>query len=160
MPRNDLTLRPAVRRDVAEVLALYRQPAMDRETLAPADAEALFDRIQRYPDYQVLVAVEPAPTAADGDAAPARIVGTYLLLIMDKLSHLGTPTAVVDDVVVAPDRQGGGIGSAMMRDAMARARARGCGKLTLSSNLSRERAHRFYEKLGFTQHGLSFQVTL
>jgi hypothetical protein len=30
----------------------------------------------------------------------------------------------------------------------------------LSSNLRRERAHRFYDKLGFTQHGLSFEVAL
>ena len=30
----------------------------------------------------------------------------------------------------------------------------------LSSNLKRERAHRFYEKLGFTQHGVSFEVGL
>jgi GNAT superfamily N-acetyltransferase len=146
--RDDLTIRPATRGEVADVLALHAQP--DRETLSLEQAQALFDRIQRYPDYDVMVAEAPG----------GEIVGTFLLLIMDKLGHLGAPAAVVEDVAVAPDRRGAGIGTAMMRDAMARARKRGCYKLMLSSNLRRERAHRFYDKLGFTQHGLSFEVSL
>jgi len=146
----DLDIRPAGRDQLAAVLALYTQAGLDQETLPRDQAEALFDRIQRYPDYDVLVATDAA----------GRVVGSYLLLIMDKLGHAGAPAAVVDDVVVAPDRQGQGIGAAMMHDAMARARTRGCYKLMLSSNLKRERAHRFYEKLGFTQHGVSFEVGL
>ena len=150
VPRDDLAIRPATRAEVADVLALYAQPDLDRETLPLEQAQALFDRIQSYPDYDLMIAC----------TREGAIVGTYLLLIMDKLGHLGAPAAVVDDVVVAPDRQGQGIGTAMMRDAMARARTRGCYKLMLSSNLARERAHRFYEKLGFTQHGVSFEVAV
>lgn len=150
IPRDDLAIRPAARAEVADVLALYQQADLDRETLPLDQAQALFDRIQSYPDYDLMVACTPE----------GGIVGTYLPLIMDKLGHLGAPAAVIDDVVVAPDRQGQGIGTAMMRDAVARARTRGCYKLMLSSNLSRERAHRFYEKLGFTQHGLSFEVAV
>ena len=150
MSRDDLAIRPAMRAEVAEVLALYEQAELDRETLPLDQAEALFDRIQSYPDYDLMVACTP----------DSGIVGTYLLLIMDKLGHLGAPAAVVDDVVVAPDRQGQGVGTAMMHDAMARARTRGCYKLMLSSNLARERAHRFYEKLGFIQHGVSFEVAV
>jgi GNAT superfamily N-acetyltransferase len=150
LPRDDLTMRPATRDEVCDLLALYAQPDMYRQTLSLDRAQALFDRIQRYPDYDVLVAV----------ARTGEIVGTYLLLIMDKLGHLGAPAAVVDDVVVAPDRQGQGIGSAMIHDAMTRARQRGCYKLMLSSNLRRDRAHRFYKKLGFVQHGVSFEVAL
>jgi len=150
IPRDDLAIRPAARAEVADVLALYQQADLDRETLPLDQAQALFDRIQGYPDYDLMVACTPE----------GGIVGTYLLLIMDKLGHLGAPAAVVDDVAVAADRQGQGIGTAMMRDAMARARMRGCYKLMLSSNLNRERAHRFYEKLGFTQHGLSFEVAV
>ena len=148
--RDDLAIRPATRGEVGDVLALYQQAGLDRETLPLDQAQALFDRIQGYPDYDLMVACTPE----------GGIVGSYLLLIMDKLGHLGAPAAVIDDVAVAPDRQGQGIGTAMMHDAMARARTRGCYKLMLSSNLARERAHRFYEKLGFTQHGVSFEVGL
>ena len=88
------------------------------------------------------------------------VVGSFALLVMDNLGHLGAPSAIVEDVVVAPDVQGGGIGQ---RHDAARARAtrasKGCYKLVLSSNAKRERAHAFYEQLGFERHGFSFRVT-
>jgi ribosomal protein S18 acetylase RimI-like enzyme len=66
----------------------------------------------------------------------------------------------VEDVAVLPRYQGRGIGRAMMRHAMSECRAAGCYKLTLSSNLKREAAHRFYDGLGFERHGYSFRVEL
>lgn len=149
-PRDDLTLRPAARDELADVLALYSRTGIGRGSPSLAQAQALFDRMDGNPDIDLLVAVDRT----------GRIVGTYLLLFMDKLSNPGTPAAVVEDVVVAPDRQGAGIGATLMHDAMARARQRGCYKLMLSSNLTRTPAHRFYEQLGFTQHGVSFEVAL
>jgi GNAT superfamily N-acetyltransferase len=56
--------------------------------------------------------------------------------------------------------QGRGVGAAMMRAAMDLARDKGCYKLVLSSNAKRVRAHAFYERLGFTRHGISFSVIL
>jgi GNAT superfamily N-acetyltransferase len=47
-----------------------------------------------------------------------------------------------------------------MDDAMRLAREAGCYKLALSSNRRRERAHAFYERLGFGRHGVSFLVEL
>ena len=46
----------------------------------------------------------------------------------------------------------------MMQDALARCGERGCYKAALSSNLTRERAHAFYESLDFERHGYSFKV--
>ena len=43
---------------------------------------------------------------------------------------------------------------------MKTAAARGCYKLTLSSNIARANAHEFYRSLGFEQHGLSFRMSL
>ena len=43
---------------------------------------------------------------------------------------------------------------------MALSRAAGCYKLALSSNIRFERAHAFYDKLGFQRHGYSFVVEL
>jgi GNAT superfamily N-acetyltransferase len=48
----------------------------------------------------------------------------------------------------------------MMRFALDRCREKRCYKLVLSSNAKRERAHAFYEKLGFVRHGYSFRVDL
>ena len=62
--------------------------------------------------------------------------------------------------MVAPPLHGRGIGQAMMRYAMDVGRRKGCYKLMLSSNAKRERAHAFYEALGFARHGYSFRIDL
>jgi GNAT superfamily N-acetyltransferase len=88
------------------------------------------------------------------------VVGTFALLVLDNLAHGLTPAGLVESVVVAEGRRGQGIGAAMMRFAMDRCAEAGCYKLALSSNVRRVDAHRFYERLGFVQHGLSFSVPL
>jgi GNAT superfamily N-acetyltransferase len=143
-------VRPASAADVAGVLALYAQPDLDDGNVLPIDqAVALFERFGRYPDYTLFV--------AEQDHA---IVGSFALLVMDNLGHLGAPSGIVEDVVVAPARQSDGIGAAMMRFAMERCREKGCYKLVLSSNAKRVRAHAFYESLGFERHGFSFRIDL
>lgn len=145
-----LTIRPATEEDLPDVLALYAQPGMDDGKILLLDeAKALFARFARYPDYVLYVAQD-----ADG------IVGTFALLVMDNLGHLGAPSAVIEDVVVSPARQGGGVGGAMMRFAMKKAAEKGCYKLVLSSNAKRVKAHQFYENLGFRRHGVSLHVDL
>ncbi len=143
-----IDIRPAVRSDLSSVLALYAQPGYDDgKVLGDAQAETIFFRMAEYPFYRLYVALEGA-----------EIVGTYTLLIMINIGHLGTPSAVVESVAVAPSRQGRGIGEAMMEHAIATAEKNGCYKLTLSSNLRRTGAHAFYNQLGFRQHGVSFVV--
>jgi GNAT superfamily N-acetyltransferase len=143
-------VRPASAADVAGVLALYAQPDLDDGNVLPIDqAVALLERFGRYPDYTLFV--------AEQDHA---MVGSFALLVMDNLGHLGAPSGIVEDVVVAPARQSNGIGAAMMRFAMERCREKGCYKLVLSSNAKRVRAHAFYESLGFERHGYSFRINL
>jgi GNAT superfamily N-acetyltransferase len=145
-----VTVRKASAADIAAVLDLYAQPDLDDgKTLTVEQGVALLARFSRYPDYTLYV--------AEQDGA---IVGTFALLVMDNLGHLGSPSAIVEDVVVAPDRQSQGIGAAMMRFALERAREKRCYKLMLSSNAKRARAHAFYESLGYERHGYSFRVDL
>lgn len=145
-----LAIRPASEADLPAVLALYAQPGMDDGKALPLDeAQALFRRFSAYPDYVLHV--------AEQDGA---VVGTFALLVMVNLGHLGAPSAIVEDVVVSPDHQGAGIGRAMMGHAMRLASEKGCYKLVLSSNAKRTRAHAFYEQLGFRRHGVSFHVDL
>ncbi len=121
----------------------------DGQTLPLAEAERVFDRMARYPDYRMYVAIRDD-----------RIVGAFALLIMDNLGHQGTPSGVIEDVVVDPQCQGQGIGKAMVQHALRLCGEKGCYKLALSSNLKRERAHAFYESLGFERHGYSLSVTI
>jgi GNAT superfamily N-acetyltransferase len=145
-----ITMREAVAGDIPAVLELYAQPGMDNgRVLAQDEAQQLYAEFARYLNYHLYVACD------EGDAA---VVGSYALLVMHNLAHRGTPSAIAEDVVVAPDRQGQGIGRRMMAHAIEQAREAGCYKLALSSNRKRQAAHAFYESLGFAQHGLSFVI--
>jgi len=147
---DSLSFRAASKADLPDVLRLYAQPDLDDgQMLSVADAERIFERMSQYPNYKLYVAV-----------AAKRVVGTFALLIMDNLAHLGTPSAVIEDVAIDPALQGRGIGREMMRYALDLAGANGCYKATLSSNLKRGRAHSFYESLGFERHGYSFRIAV
>ena len=86
------------------------------------------------------------------------MVGTFTLLVMRNLIHMGSPSAVVEGVAVDAAMRSNGIGREMMEQARLLCRVRGCYKMALSSNLKRERAHAFYDGLGFERHGYSFRI--
>ena len=155
----NLLIREATENDLPAVLALYAQPAMDNgKVLTLPEAKVLLAQFRQYPSYRLWVACEAAPDGSPDADSSGEVVGTYALLIMHNLAHQGTPSAIVEDVVVSAERQGQGIGQHMMQHAQQQARVAGCYKLVLSSNQKRERAHAFYESLGFQRHGFSFVI--
>jgi len=146
----NLVIREAAEEDLPALLELYAQLGMDRgEVLSLDRAREIFRRIRTYPDYRIYLA------EADG-----RAVATFALLVMDNLGHLGAPSAILEDVVVAADMRGQGVGRQMMAFATRLCRDKGCYKFFFSSNIHREAAHRFYENLGFEKHGYSFFIDL
>ena len=147
---SSLQIRMATVADLPAVLRLYQQPDLDNgQALSLEAAIQLFEKMRQYPSHRLLVA-----------ELSDQIVGTFTLLVMDNLLHQGTPVAIVEAVAVDPQCQGQGIGRQMMQWAMVEAQRAGCYKLVLSSNQRRDRAHAFYDSLGFTRHGYSFCVAL
>jgi GNAT superfamily N-acetyltransferase len=145
-----IQFRPATADDLPAVLELYAQPDFDDGKVLPiGEARRMLERFSTYPDYTLYVAEQ------DGN-----IVGSFALLIMDNIGHRGAPSGIVEDVVVAPQWHGRGVGRAMMDFAQGCCRDKRCYKLVLSSNAKRERAHAFYESLGFARHGYSFRAEL
>ncbi|MBT9516750.1 MAG: GNAT family N-acetyltransferase [Methyloversatilis discipulorum] len=143
-----ISIRRAGDEDLDWLLDMYTSLDFSPEPSLPlTEAQVRFRKIMRYPDYRIFVA------ECDGDR-----VGTFALIIVDGLAHGGRPHAVVEDVVVAPGHRQRGVGQAMMRYAMDCCAEAGCYKLALSSHTRREKAHRFYELLGFERHGYSFMV--
>lgn len=141
-----MLIREADKRDLPHILKLLG--SMDGEGAMSLDnAEAIWIKIVEYPYYKTFLAEDEG-----------RIVGTYSLIIIDNLGHLGSKLAVAENVIVSEDYRGKGIGSMMMKDAMERAAKLKCYKLMLSSNKKRTAAHEFYTRLGFEQHGISFMV--
>jgi GNAT superfamily N-acetyltransferase len=138
----------------AEILAAL-QTEMDDAFGTRPDPDAgrmrtVLAEMKSYPWFRAYLA-----TDEDG-----RAVGTFSLMVLSSPSHDGTPQALLDAVVVSAPMRGCGIGEAMIREAMRIAAAAGCYKMMLSSSLKRADAHRFYEKLGYGQHGISFSIDL
>jgi GNAT superfamily N-acetyltransferase len=143
-----IVCRAATRDDIPGVLRLYAQPDLDNgKTLALSEAELHFERMAAYPDHKIHVAF-----------CGTQLVGTFALLIMDNLAHMGAPSAIIEDVAVDPEWQGRGVGKQMMKYALRICGEKGCYKAALSSNLKRERAHAFYESLDFERHGYSYRI--
>ncbi len=151
--RPDIEIRLATDADLAHLVRLMVE--MDDLKADAQDADAAqkmrvtLQTMARYPDFKTWLVLEGG-----------RPVASYSLMIFCSPSHNGTQQALLDAVVVQRDRRSAGLGNRMLRHAMRQATAAGCYKLMLSSNIKRADAHRFYENLGFTRHGISFGIDL
>jgi GNAT superfamily N-acetyltransferase len=110
---------------------------------------AAFEAIDADPRNELIVAER------DGE-----IVGTCQLTFTPSLSRHAAERMTVEAVRVRSDIRGGGIGRAMMRWVVDRARERGCGLVQLTTDKRRTDAHRFYASLGFEATHLGFKLNL
>jgi ribosomal protein S18 acetylase RimI-like enzyme len=140
-PPQPLEIRDATEADLPDILAMLVDDMLgatrDGGAVDPAYVEAL-RAIQAEPNSRQLVAVE------DG-----RVVGCFQLSFLPGLSRHGGWRAQIESVRVARERRNAGIGTAMMRWAIERARERGCALAQLTTDKRRTEAHRFYRRLGF-----------
>ena len=140
----------AKKADIKEVLKLHQSLALEGDPeLKLTEAESIYERIQSYPDYSIYI------SKYDG-----KLVGTFALLIMDNLAHGGAKSGVLEDMVVSKNMRGNGFGRILVEEAIRICQEKQCYKLTLSSNLERLRAHKFYESIGFEKHGYSYSMRL
>jgi len=145
---TEVTIRQAVSADLPEILRAYAAAEIHGGlSFTVEEAAAHLATFERYPSYPIFVAL-----------VDNQIAGTYALVILDNMAKRGARCGVVEDVAVMPDRRRQGIGRAMMAHAREQCRLAGCYKMTLSSGLPREGAHRFYDSLGFERHGYSFLI--
>lgn len=146
----DVRIREAMAADVAAIRELLADDELgrQREDLSAEGLEryqAAFEKISEDPRNQLFVAVEGT-----------RLVGTFQLTWIPYLSRGGNERAHIEAVRVARSHRNLGIGGQMMKFALERARERGCLIAQLTTDRSREAAHRFYRKLGFeaSHHGM------
>jgi len=143
--------REATAGDLDAIAALLADDGLGKGREAPGDpvyAEA-FARMSAQPGNICLV-------AEDAGA----IVGCLQLTVIHGLSRKGASRAQIEGVRVAAGRRGTGLGQALVREAIARARDAGCGLVQLTTDMRREDAHRFYEALGFRGTHLGMKLEL
>jgi GNAT superfamily N-acetyltransferase len=88
------------------------------------------------------------------------VVGVCQLIVFRHLQARGGRCAEIETMHVHPDLRGRGVGAALLNDAVERARALGCYRVQLTSNVNREDAHRFYGRLGFVPSHVGFKLLL
>ncbi len=146
---ENCTIREANLADLPAILDILNQPEMENgEALSLTEAESLVTNAQQQPFYKIYLA-----------EINNQAVGTFTLIINKTLGHKGAGVALVETVAVKPESQGTGLGKKMMTEALKVAAEHSCYKLMLSSSLKREKAHGFYDNLGFERHGHSFLIT-
>jgi ribosomal protein S18 acetylase RimI-like enzyme len=149
-----IAMRRATRDDLPALVALLADDALGsaREsctTPLPPCYDAAFDAIERDANQELMVAT-----------LEGRTVGTLQLTFTPSLSFRGGWRATVESVRVAAAERALGIGSQMLRWAIARANERGCRLVQLSSHKSRSDAIRFYQRLGFRATHEGMKLTL
>ncbi|MFC8509313.1 GNAT family N-acetyltransferase [Streptomyces sp. NPDC057411] len=147
-----MILRPATRADLPAVLALLADEdgVVDPASVTVTPAyERAFAAIEADPRNEMLVLLQ------DGV-----VVGCLQATYIPGLGKGGAERALIEAVRVRADRRGGGLGRELMERAAARARARGCALVQLTSNKNRTDAHRFYASLGYARSHDGFKLSL
>ena len=122
-----------------EILAALVALVPELSTSAPPLTAAALEAIVESPATILLVA---------RDGTWGAILGSLTLVVFSAPTG---PRAWIEDVVVAPETRGRGVGAALVLDALRRAKAAGSRTVDLTSRPARQDANRLYVRLGFVQ---------
>ncbi|MEU3626572.1 GNAT family N-acetyltransferase [Amycolatopsis coloradensis] len=103
------------------------------------------------------IGADPAQLLIVADDA-GEAVGTLQLSIIPGLARKGALRGQIEAVRVRASHRGSGLGGELMRWAIDESRRRGCALVQLTSDVKREDAHRFYERLGFEASHTGFKL--
>jgi GNAT superfamily N-acetyltransferase len=153
IPRG-LVLRPADEADLARIVELLRLGAVPG---GPARTEDPGDLAPYRSALSEIARMGGAVLVAE---RAGEVVGVCQLIVFRHLQSRGGRCAEIESVHVHPDRRRAGIGAALLREAVERARAQGCYRVQLTSNTARADAHRFYERFGLSPTHVGFKMPI
>lgn len=142
-----LIVRPALRSDLPQLLALYPHlnPA---DRILPLDvAERRFEELLKYHGSAIFVGL------FDGS-----IIASCTLVIVPNLTHGGQPYGLIENVVTHADYRGRGFGKQILQAAVAAAWQVDCYKVMLMTGSKKPSTLAFYAAAGFEQNKTGFQV--
>lgn len=145
-------LRPATAADLPAIVAMLADDPLGATRETPGDLapyRAAFAALDADERQHLLV--------AESDGV---VVGVLQLTVIPGLSRTAMTRGLVEGVRVHRDERGGGLGEALLKWAIARAREQGCGLVQLTTDLARPDAHRFYERLGFVKSHYGYKLGL
>jgi GNAT superfamily N-acetyltransferase len=137
---------------VPAIVAMLADDPLGAQRENPSNIDAYlaaFDRIEA-DSGELLVVADRA----------GEVVGTLQLTFLHGLSRQGATRAQIEAVRVRADARSEGLGARLVEWAIGESRRRGCHLVQLTSDASRDGAHRFYERLGFTGSHVGYKLTL
>ena len=151
---DKISFRVATRDDLAAIVRMLADDGLGKGREQPVDPlpqayNDAFDRMAAQPGNLYLLA-----------EINGTVAGCLQLTVIHGLSRTGMSRAQIEGVRVAGSHRGRGIGEALFREAIGRARAAGCGLVQLTTDKARPDALRFYEKLGFTASHSGMKLNL
>ncbi|MEU3017385.1 MULTISPECIES: GNAT family N-acetyltransferase [unclassified Nocardiopsis] len=147
-----LTIERALKTDVEAIVSLLADDPLGARRETPDD-------LTRYVEAFEVIDADPHQYLAVARRA-GRVVGTLQLTVVPGLSRQGATRAQIEAVRVHSDERGGGLGATLLEWAEREARGRGCVMLQLTSDVKRQDAHRFYQRLGYEPSHIGFKKRL
>jgi GNAT superfamily N-acetyltransferase len=147
MTDGDLSIRPAVIRDLQNLITLYQHLSPTDPVLAPDVAIERFSAILAQPGMTIFIGVA-------GEIAAA----TVTLIIVPNLTRNGASYALIENVVTHADHRKQGYAGKVIQHAIAEAWTAGCYKIMLLTGSRNTATLRFYENCGFVQDKTGYQI--
>ncbi|SCG51680.1 GNAT family N-acetyltransferase [Micromonospora halophytica] len=138
---TDVIFREAVRADLPDLIALLADDVLGK-------ARDFTEVDEAYERAFADITADPRNRQVVADRG-GEIVGCMQITYIPGLGRHGAERALIESVRVRSDLRGQGLGRLMMEWAIDEARQRGCALVQLTTDKSRDDAHRFYRTLGF-----------
>lgn len=150
----DVVLRKARSDDLSAIVGLLADDGLGsgrEDARLPLDQAyvSAFDALDSDPNQFLVV-------AQDGEM----IVGTMQLTFIVGVSRKGAWRGQIEAVRVADSHRGSGLGQQMFEFAIQESRSRGCSLVQLTTDKTRQDAHRFYDRLGFVASHIGYKLKL
>jgi GNAT superfamily N-acetyltransferase len=138
-----ILIRDSKLEDFNDVLTLFGQLWPNKE-LHPNDLQTVYNRGTHSDTDRYICAEENG-----------KVIGFCALAIVNNFWQEGQ-IAYIYAMIVDDSLRGKGIGSSLLEKAFDIAKLMGCKKIELDSGFPREKAHKFYEKIGFEKRAYLF----
>ncbi len=133
-----MEIRKITKNDLDKLMDLYVQLSPVNEGLPVQTRDEIWEQIQKDDKITYLGAYE-------NDT----LIATCFLVIIPNFSNQGRPIGFIENVVTDKKWRGKGVGTKLLNEAIAMAKAQNCYKVFLESGIARTGAHEFYRSLGF-----------
>jgi len=139
----DVTIRKLEEKDLFRGFLTSLDSLKKASDLNEDKAKDVFNKIKSNPNHLVFVVI-----------LDDKVVGSTTLLIEPKFIHQGGKVGHIEDVVIAKEVQGSGIGEKLINFILEYAKKNDCYKTILDCS---DDVKPFYEKIGFKKHSNSMR---